>query len=176
MEKGLDAMKEIFLILILQLAYVPLYTLRTIFLVKNITLLASIIGIIEMLIYVFGLSLVFSGDQGLLAMIVYSVGFGIGIIIGTRIEQKLAIGYIYVTINLQSRNEELIKTVRNQGFAVTTYVGEGRDSERYKYEILTKRNREKELILLIQKHEPNAFIISYEPKSFKGGFLVKRTK
>ena len=72
MKKGLDAMKEIILILILQLVYVPLYTLRTIFLVKNITLLASIIGIIEMLIYVFGLSLVFSGDQGLLAMIVYS--------------------------------------------------------------------------------------------------------
>ena len=176
MKKGLDAMKEIILILILQLVYVPLYTLRTIFLVKNITLLASIIGIIEMLIYVFGLSLVFSGDQGLLAMIVYAVGFGIGIIIGTKIEEKLAIGYIYVTINLQSHNEELIKIVRDQGFAVTTYVGQGRDSERIKYEILTKRNRENELILLIQHHEPNAFIISYEPKSFKGGFLVKRMK
>lgn len=169
-------MKEILLILLLQLAYVPLYTLRTIFLVKNITILASLIGIVEMLIYVFGLSLVFSGDQGLLAMIVYSVGFGIGIIIGTLIEQKLAIGYIYVTINLQARNEELIKIVRDQGFAVTTYVGEGRDSQRFKYEILTKRKREQELILLVQQHEPNAFIISYEPKSFKGGFLVKRMK
>ena len=78
-------MKEIILILLLQLAYVPLYTLRTIFLVKNITMLAALIGIVEMLIYVFGLSLVFSGDQGFLAMVVYAVGFGIGIIIGTWI-------------------------------------------------------------------------------------------
>lgn len=174
--KGLDLMKEILLILLLQLVYVPLFTLRTIFLVKNITMLASLIGIVEMLIYVFGLSLVFSGDQGLLAMVVYAVGFGLGIIIGTRIEQKLAIGYIYVTINLQTRNEELIKIIRDEGFAVTTYVGEGRDSQRYKYEILTKRKRERELFMLVEHHEPNAFIISYEPKSFKGGFLVKRMK
>ena len=169
-------MKEIILILLLQLAYVPLYTLRTIFLVKNITMLAALIGIVEMLIYVFGLSPVFSGDQGLLAMVVYSVGFGIGIIIGTFIEQKLAIGYIYVTINTQRHSEELIKIIREEGFALTAYVGEGRDSQRYKYEILTKRNREKELFTLVQHHEPNAFIISYEPKSFKGGFMVKRMK
>lgn len=169
-------MQEILLILLLQLLYVPLFTLRTIFLVKNITVLAAIIGIVEMLIYVFGLSLVFSGDQGFLAMVVYAVGFGIGIIIGTRIEQKLAIGYIYVTINTQSRNEELMRAVREEGFALTVYVGEGRDSQRYKYEILTKRNREAELFQLVQMFEPNAFMISYEPKSFKGGFLVKRMK
>lgn len=169
-------MKEIIFILLLQLLYVPLFTLRTIFLVKNITALASIIGIVEMLIYVFGLSLVFSGDQGFLAMVVYAVGFGIGIIIGTKIEQKLAIGYIYVTINTQARNEQLIQILRNEGFAVTTYIGEGRDSSRYKYEILTARNREKELFALVQHHEPSAFIISYEPKSFKGGFLVRRMK
>lgn len=169
-------MNEILLILLLQLLYVPLFTLRTIFLVKNITTLAALIGIVEMLIYVFGLSLVFSGDQGIIAMVVYAVGFGLGIIIGTRIEQKLAIGYIYVTINTQSRNEELMKMIREEGFALTTYVGEGRDSARYKYEILTKRNREKELFELVKFFEPNAFIISYEPKSFKGGFLVKRMK
>lgn len=169
-------MKEILLILLLQLLYVPLLTLRTIFLVKNITVLAAVIGTLEMLIYVFGLGLVFSGDQGLLAMIVYAVGFGIGIFLGTLIERKLAIGYIYVTINTQKRNEELIKTIRDQGFAATVYIGEGRDSPRYKYDILTKRNREKELFKLVEQFEPNAFIIAYEPKSFKGGFMVKRMK
>jgi uncharacterized protein YebE (UPF0316 family) len=68
--------KEILLILLLQLIYVPIYTLRTIFLVKNITVLASILGIAEMLIYVFGLSLVFGGDQSFVSMVVYAVGSG----------------------------------------------------------------------------------------------------
>ncbi|PKC52561.1 hypothetical protein RhiirA1_481219, partial [Rhizophagus irregularis] len=124
----------------------------------------------EMLIYVFGLSLVFNGDQSLLAMVVYAVGFGLGMFLGTRIENKLAIGYVYITINTQNKNQELIDSIRANGFALTTYIGEGRDSDRYKYEILAKRNREKELFLLVESIEPRAFIISYEPKSFKGGF------
>lgn len=171
-----DEMQSILLILLLQLIYVPLLTLRTIFLVKNITSLAAIIGIAEMFIYVFGLSLVFNGDQSVLAMIVYAVGFGLGMFVGTRIEQKLAIGYVYVTINTQSRNAELIQVLRDSGFAVTIFVGEGRDSARYKYEILAKRNREKELFTIVEQLEPKAFVISYEPKSFKGGFLVERMK
>jgi len=167
---------NIILIIILQLVYVPFLTLRTIFLVKNITFLAAIFGVIEMLIYVFGLSLVFSGDQSFLAMAVYAIGFGLGIFLGTLIESKLAVGYIMTAINTQSKNNDLISFLRQEGFAVTTFVGEGRDSERYKYEILTKRNREAELFQIVKQFEPNAFIISYEPKSFKGGFLVARMK
>lgn len=146
------------------------------FLSKNITILASILGIAEMLIYVFGLSLVFGGDQSILAMVVYAVGFGIGIIFGTKIEQKLAIGFINVTVNTQTKNEHLVDTLRNNGFGVTLYTGEGRDSNRYRMEILTKRNREQELIATVEKFEPKAFIISYEPRYFKGGFLLDRLK
>ena len=169
-------MKEILLILLLQLIYVPIYTLRTIFLVKNITVLASILGIAEMLIYVFGLSLVFGGDQSIVSMVVYAVGFGLGIILGTKLEQKIAIGYINVTVNTQEKNSNLIDTLRQNGFGVTLYTGEGRDSERYRMEILTKRNRENELIATVEKFEPNAFIISYEPRRFKGGFLLDRLR
>jgi uncharacterized protein YebE (UPF0316 family) len=168
--------KEILLILLLQLIYVPIYTLRTIFLVKNITVLASILGIAEMLIYVFGLSLVFGGDQSFVSMVVYAVGFGLGIILGTKLEQKIAIGYINVTVNTQEKNSNLIDTLRQNGFGVTLYTGEGRDSERYRMEILTKRNRENELIATVEMFEPSAFIISYEPRRFKGGFLLDRLR
>lgn len=169
-------MQDVLLILAIQLVYVPLMTLRTIFLVKNMRLLASIFGFLEVLINVFALSIIFSGDQSLLQMIIYALGFGLGIPLGTMIENKLAIGYVYVTINTQQKNQELIDMLRTNGFAITTYIGEGRDSNRYKYEILAKRNREKELFSLVESIEPKAFIISYEPKSFKGGFLVDRMR
>ncbi|QJX80487.1 DUF2179 domain-containing protein [Priestia megaterium] len=169
-------MKDILLILVLQLLYVPIYTLRTIFLVKNVTALAAILGVAEMLIYVFGLSIVFSGEQSLVQMVVYAVGFGIGIILGTMLETKLAIGYINVTVNTQQKNIELINVLRNNGFGVTVYTGEGRDSDRFRMEVLTKRNRENELIATVEHFEPKAFIISYEPRRFKGGFLLNRVK
>lgn len=169
-------MLNIFLILLLQLIYVPLLTLRTIFLVKNMTVTASIFGFLESLIYVFGLSLVFSGDQGPLAMFVYALGFGIGIIIGGFVEKKLAIGYNNFSVNLMDKNTDLIGALRNDGFGVTVYEGEGRDSERYRLDILTKRNREEELLSIIDEYEPKAFIVSYEPRRFKGGFLVNSMK
>ncbi|MCP1146786.1 DUF2179 domain-containing protein [Lysinibacillus endophyticus] len=169
-------MKTIILIFLLQMVYVPLLTLRTIFLVKNLTILTSLFGIMEMLVYLFGLSLVFNDNQNIIAMIAYAVGFGLGMILGTKIENKLAIGYIYIAINTQQKNELLINTLREAGFAVTVFLGEGRDSERFKYEILATRKRERELFSLVESIEPNAFIISYEPKSFKGGFLVRNMK
>lgn len=169
-------MLNIFLILILQLVYVPLLTLRTIFLVKNMTVIASLLGFAEALIYVFGLSLVFSGDQGPLAMIVYALGFGLGILIGGAVENKLAIGYNNFAVNLMNKNTDLITRLRNEGFGVTVFEGEGRDSERYKLDILTKRNREEELLDLVEEYEPRAFIVSYEPRRFKGGFLVNSMK
>ncbi len=169
-------MLNIVLILVLQLIYVPLLTLRTIFLVKNMTIIASLLGFAEALIYVFGLSLVFSGDQGPLALFVYAVGFGLGIIIGGAVENKLAIGYNSFEVNLVKRNEDLISHLRSEGFGVTVYEGEGRDSNRYRLDILTMRNREEELLSLIDKYEPQAFIVSYEPRRFRGGFLVNTMK
>lgn len=169
-------MINIILILVLQLTYVPLLTLRTIFLVKNMTIIASLLGFAEALIYVFGLSLVFSGDQGPLAMLVYALGFGIGILIGGAVEKKLAIGYNNFEVNLMEKNTDLINHLRNVGFGVTVYEGEGRDSKRYRLDILTKRNREEELLNLIDEYAPRSFIVSYEPRRFKGGFLVNSMK
>lgn len=169
-------MLNIILILVLQLVYVPLLTLRTIFIVKNMTIIASLLGFAESLIYVFGLSLVFSGDQGTLALFVYALGFGLGILVGGVVENKLAIGYNSFVVNLMEKNTDLIGHLRSEGFGVTVYEGEGRDSSRYRLDILTKRNREGELLDLIDEYEPQSFIVSYEPRRFKGGFLVNTMK
>lgn len=169
-------MKNILLILLIQLIYVPTLTLRTIFLIKNMTGVASMLGFAESLIYVFGLSLVFSGDQGPLAMVVYAGGFALGILVGGAIENKLAIGYNNLIVNLPTKNMDLINHMRNEGFGVTIYEGEGRDSKRYRLDVLTKRNREDELTELIVSYEPGAFIVSYEARTFKGGFLVSTMK
>ncbi|WP_409294628.1 DUF2179 domain-containing protein [Peribacillus sp. SCS-26] len=169
-------MKEIILILILQLVYVPILTLRTIFMVKGQTLFSSLFGMVESLIYVFGLSLVFSGDQSGVAMVVYAVGFGLGILIGGYVESLLAIGYTNLNVKLANNNEALITELRELGFGVTVFEGKGRDGIRYQLDILTRRDREKELMTIIETHEPRAFIISHEPRKFKGGFLLKGMK
>lgn len=40
-------------------------------------------------------------------------------------------------------------------------------------DILTRRKREKELLKIIYNYEPEAFVVVYEPKMFKGGYLTE---
>ncbi|KHF39994.1 DUF2179 domain-containing protein [Halalkalibacter okhensis] len=169
-------MYNIFLILLLQIILVPVLSLRIIFVVKNMTILASAFGFLEALVHIFGLSIVLSGEQSMAEMLTYAIGFGAGIYIGGYIENKLALGYTTLTVNLLTRNTALISTLRNEGFGVTVFEGMGKDSSRYQLQILTKRSMENKLIHMIEEYEPHAFIISYEPRKFKGGYLLKGMK
>ncbi|QOR66156.1 DUF2179 domain-containing protein [Cytobacillus suaedae] len=169
-------MYDIILIFLLQLVLVPILSLRIIFVVKNLSLLASIFGFMEALIYVFGLSIVFSGEQSIAEMLVYALGFGLGIYLGGYVEEKLAIGYTTLTVNLLEKNTDLVTNLRNEGFGVTVFEGKGREGTRYQLQILTSRSLEEKLINMIVQEDPHAFIISYEPRKFKGGYLLKSMK
>lgn len=164
-------MSKLILIILVQLLYVPMLTLRTISMVKNLKILTTFFGFLEALIYIFGLAIVLSGEQSALEMIVYALGFGMGLLVGILVEQKLAIGYTTMHVNINHNNEMLVAELRDKGFGVTVFRGEGKFGSRNKLEVLAKRKRESELLKLIYQNEPNAFIVSYEPKMFKGGYL-----
>ncbi len=168
-----NKMKDIVLIILLQLAYVPMLTLRTICMVKNLSILAAVFGFLESLIYIFGLAIVFRGEQSILEMIVYALGFGVGLALGVFIEKKLAIGYTSIQVNINHENNEMIDFLRENGFGVTVFQGKGRAGYRYRLDILTKRSREKELMNWINRFEPQAFVIAYQPVTFKGGYLTR---
>lgn len=164
---------KLVLIMVVQLLYVPMMTLRTICMVKNLKFLTGLFGFLEATVYIFGLAIVLSGEQNFLEMGVYALGFAVGLILGIAIEQKLAIGFITLQVNIQQRNEQLINILRNEGFGVTIYYGEGRSGPRINLDILTKRKKEKRLLEIIEEYEPCAFVMSYEPKMFRGGYLTE---
>lgn len=169
-------MKDIILIIILQLVYVPMLALRTISMVKKLKLQTAVFGVLESLIYVLGLSLVLTGEQTLLEMLVYAVGFGLGLIVGIKIESRLAIGYTSVLVNIKEKNQAFIDLLRENGYGVTIFQGEGREGNRYRLDILTRRAQESELMKLINLHEPDAFVTLYEPTLFKGGYISEIMK
>lgn len=169
-------MSKLLIILLVQLLYVPMLTLRTISMVKNLKMLTAVFGFLEAAIYIFGLAIVLSGKQSFVEMLIYALGFSMGLVAGIFIEQKLAIGYSSFNVNINHDNDLLIQELRDNGFGVTVYVGEGRNGTRIKLDVLTQRKRETELLERIKRHEPNAFIISYEPKTFSGGYLSEMMK
>ncbi|MGD7045751.1 DUF2179 domain-containing protein [Jeotgalibacillus proteolyticus] len=162
------------IIFVAQLIFVPVLTLRTIMMVKGMKEKAAALGTLEGIIYVMALGLVFSDLANYLNMAAYALGFGVGVYIGQILEQKLAIGFVSIEVNITSKNEELITNLRSDGFSVSTSEVEGmNEARRYRLDCTARRDREQEFIRIVSKYEPSAFIVSYEPRNFKGGYITK---
>ncbi|WP_332691267.1 DUF2179 domain-containing protein [Halalkalibacter lacteus] len=170
-------MLQALIIFVAQLLYVPVLTLRTITMVKGMKEKAAVLGILEGFIYVIALGIVFSDLTNYLNMVSYAMGFGVGLYIGQIIEQKLAIGYVSIEVNIMNKNEQLTYRLREVGFSVSTAEVEGMNEERrYRLDCTARRDREQEFIKIVSSYEPSAFIVSYEPRNFKGGYITKAMK
>lgn len=160
-------MEKILIVFFLQIIYIPFLVLRTNYMVRNKCMVSAAFGLFEAIIYIFGLSLVLRGEKDFYTMLTYAFGFGTGICIGGLIEKKLAIGHITVSVNIKKKNEDLIKHLRDENFHFTVFEGMGVDGKRYKFDILTTRHNESQLIELIEHYEPESFIVLLEPRKFK---------
>lgn len=151
-------------------------TIRTILTLKGRKYSAAFVSIFEVVVYIVGLSIVLDNLDGIQNIIAYALGFAIGIITGSMIEEKLALGYI--TVNVISAYPELSfsKRLRAEGYGVTSWTSSGRDGDRLTMQILTPRKQELSLYKLISDIDPGAFIVSYEPKQIQGGFWVKQVR
>ncbi|MEC1715126.1 DUF2179 domain-containing protein [Schinkia azotoformans] len=161
-------------IIIINVVYVSLFTIRLLFVMKGQNLLASILSIAEVFIYLIGLNIVLENIDKPQNLIAYCLGWGSGVYLGSKIEQWLALGYVTVQIVIDRQDENIPSLLRQKGFGVTSWMAEGREGNRIVMQVLAKRSNEKELLNTIDEMAPKAFVVSYEPRYFRGGFWVKR--
>src|SRR5699024_1233178 len=163
-------------ILVINIVYVSFSTIRMILTLKGRRYLAAFVSIFEMIVYVVGLSIVLDNLDHIQNILAYAIGFALGIISGSAIEERLALGYI--SINVVSANPDLPfgEELRKEGFGVTSWLSSGRDGHRLSMQILAPRKQEMKLYKLVKEIDPRAFIISYEPKHIQGGFWVKQIR
>ncbi|NJP38940.1 DUF5698 domain-containing protein [Alkalicoccus luteus] len=166
-------MLEALIIFCAQLLFVPILTLRTIMMVKSQKGKAAGLGVLEGVIYVVAIGIVLSDLSNYYNMAAYALGFGAGLYIGAMVEEKLAIGYVTIEANIPQPNDELVARLREVGFSVSTSSVQGIETERYMLFCTARRDREKEFYRIIETFEERAFVASYEPRSFKGGYITK---
>lgn len=160
-------------ILVINVVYVSFNTIRMIMMMKGRRYLAGGLGMGEMLVYVIGLGLVLKNLDNVFNVAGYAIGFGLGIMAGMKIEEKLALGYITLDVITSNFDQDLPTLLRDKGYGVTSWIAYGREGARQRLEILTPRKWEMKLYNTIRELDPNAFLISHEPKTFHGGFWVK---
>lgn len=162
----------IFIIIAINVIYVSFFTMRVILVIKGFRLFASLISMVEVFIYLMGLTLVLENLDRPLNIAAYCVGWALGVYLGSIIEDRLALGYSVLEVIIDPVNYDLASKIRNKGYGVTTWLADGKDGKRLVLKILAKRNNERKLRNFIYQESPNAFIIAYEPTQFNGGFLV----
>jgi len=176
MSEGDDLVTTILIILAIQLTYVSFFTVRMILTFKGLKYYAAMISMFEVGIYISGLHLVLNDLGQWQNLAAYCVGYGLGVLMGSKIEEWLALGYITVMVITQRANHYLPELLRMQGYGVTSWIAEGRDGERTVMQILTKRKNQTRLYDFVSQHDKGAFLMTHEARHFKGGFWTKVTK
>lgn len=163
-------------IFVINVSYVTLMTIRQMLTIKGYRLVAPLLSMLEITIYIVGLGLVLDRLNNFWNILVYALGYGVGILAGIKIEEYLALGYIMVTVIIPTIESEIPGQLRDLGYGVTTSFAHGKEGDRMVLEILTPRKTERQLYKQIEELAPKAFVISHEPKYISGGFWTKRVK
>lgn len=169
-------MMMVLIIFAINIVYVSFFTVRMILTLKGYRYIAAAVSMVEVVIYVIGLGLVLDSLDQIQNLIAYALGYGAGVIIGTKIEERLALGYITVNVITANIDKEMPAELRRLGYGVTDASANGLSGSRSTMQILTPRKYELQLYKTITEIDPKAFIISYEPKAIHGGFWVKNVK
>ncbi|GAE92343.1 hypothetical protein JCM21714_1334 [Gracilibacillus boraciitolerans JCM 21714] len=133
-----NAVIMVIIIMVINIVYVSLSTLRVILTLKGRRYVAATIGTFEIVIYTLGLGLVLDNLNEIQNLIAYGLGYGLGVVIGSMIEEKLALGYI--TVNVVSSNPDITftKQLREKGYGgVTSWYAYGMDGDRLSMQILS---------------------------------------
>lgn len=118
-----------------------LATLKTILISKKIMNPVYIMVFIDAVIFAAVLSKVTS-SEGVHFTISYALGKTLGVFIGNKIEDKLALGILEVDVFLSNKDKmiEIAQKLRNEGYTVNNYLARGNNGERrYKIEVVIKR-------------------------------------
>lgn len=156
---------------------VSLMTLRTVLVTKGEKVLGSLIGIVEIIIWILVASNVLTGlKDDPFKMVVYALGFAVGIYLGSTIEEKLAIGLLSLQVIVnQEDGESLTNYLREQGVGVTVIEGQGLSEVKNILILHIQRKRKNEIIKSIVKEAPGVVISSNELKTIYGGYgLIKK--
>lgn len=135
-------------------------------------MLAAVISFFELILYVYALGLVVTQLSNPWKVATYALGYAVGSMVGSRLEEKLAIGYTLYQV-ITTKVGEVAPFLRENGLGVTNWRGEGRTGEREVLFVVARRKLGPMVVGLIEKADPQAFVVRLDPSWYKGGFLQK---
>lgn len=165
---------QLLFIFLARITDVSLGTIRMILIVRGDKWPAAIIGFVEIMVYTVALGMVVGALNDPIKLTVFCVGFSLGVIVGSVIEDRLALGYRGVQVIIDREHSHIVDELREEGYPVTTWEAEGRQGHKMVLSMVLKRQLARQVTAYITERDPGAFVVFMEPKHFRGGYILKK--
>jgi uncharacterized protein YebE (UPF0316 family) len=153
-----------------RLTDVSMGTVRQILIIRGRRGIASISAFFEIMIWIIAISRVITQLDKIYYMIAFGLGFAFGNYLGSYIEEKIALGYMFAYI-VPKRSGDLARKLREAGFGVTVIRGIGSKGTHPVYNILLRRKDGQRLLGIIKKYDEGAFYTLMDVRAERGGYV-----
>jgi uncharacterized protein YebE (UPF0316 family) len=158
----------------LRIVDVSLDTMRVLSAVRGARWVAAGLGFFQALIWLVVVGNAIRHLDSIWHILGYAGGFGAGTLVGISIENALAYGLATVRVVSREGGVEIAEALRQRGYGVTEFGGQGRDGRVEILNSVVQRQDLEEIMRIVDRWDPGAFVTVEEPKLLRGGSVARR--
>lgn len=160
----------------LRIIDVSLATTRTLLAMRGARAVVPFLGFFESLIWVLAVGTAIQHLNSPLHVLGYAGGFAAGTAVGLWLEEKLALGL--ATFHIVSRNAgiEIADALRERGFGVTEFLGQGREGKVEVINTVVRRRQIRHVLDEVDRWDPDAFVSVEEPRTVRRGWMFDKRR
>ncbi|HMA05616.1 MAG TPA: DUF5698 domain-containing protein [Methanomicrobiales archaeon] len=144
------------IILVARIVETSLETVRTVYITRGHTYLASSIGVGKVAVWLLSTGLVLTNLTNIPSIVAYIAGYGIGTVAGMEIEDRISLGNVVVRIISPRDPEPLVEHVCRLGYGITRLAGSGRSTSQVSVLLMVVPRKELgQLLAVLQRDYPD---------------------
>jgi uncharacterized protein YebE (UPF0316 family) len=164
------------IIFFMRIADVSLATIRMLLIMRNHRLLAPLIGLFEVLIWLFAAGVAIQHLESGWHVLGYAGGFAAGNWVGLWIEGKLALGLAAMQVFTPSHGAQVAGALREIGHGVTEFQGQGRDGGVEVVYSVVKRKDARKAMETVHALDEDAFVTLGEISAIQYGWMFPKRR
>lgn len=163
-------------IFLVRITDVSMATMRMLLTMRGARVAVPLIGFFESLLWVLAVgSAIRNLDSGW-HVLGYSGGFAAGNVVGLWLEERLAVGLASVQVMARTGGVELAEALREVGFGVTEFLGQGREGRVEVVHTVVRRRQLDDVLRIVDRWGPDAFVSVEEPRTIRRGWLFPKRR
>jgi uncharacterized protein YebE (UPF0316 family) len=171
MTVSLDLILGVLLIFFVRVLGIALSTIRLLLMGRANKILVGVIAFLESLTFALAFSRVMNDLTNLWNLTAYCLGFAVGTIAGTHLEERLAAGFMTVNIVSRNQSQKITETIRGAGFGATRSSGEGVSGTVGLIRSVVRRKDAPKVVEIAQQVDPSSFVTLEEIRAIRQGFI-----